>query len=78
MLLTMRGTVRDGVVVMENGYQPDDGTEVYVTLPDNVLELPSRAPKERKKLNLRRLRIATERSKDPDAYVRKMRDNDRI
>jgi hypothetical protein len=39
--MTLDGTVRDGVIVLENGAQIPDGTRVQVVVADEPAEPPS-------------------------------------
>jgi hypothetical protein len=39
--MTLDGTVRDGIIVLENGVQIPDGTRVQVVVADEPVERPS-------------------------------------
>lgn len=39
--MTLDGTVRDGIIVLENGVQIPDGTRVQVVLADEAAEQPT-------------------------------------
>jgi hypothetical protein len=39
--MTLDGTVRDGIIVLDNGVQIPDGTRVQVVVADGVVEPPT-------------------------------------
>ena len=74
MLAAVKGVVQGNtVVIKDDDIREYDGTEVVVTLLDNPLTKVKRKP-----VDWDSFAIPSERGKDVDAYMKEMRENDRL
>lgn len=70
-MIALKGEIKDNVIVAENDISAYDGDSVIITILDRPIS-------SRKSINLAKYGRRTERGQHVEAYMREMRDNDRI
>lgn len=73
MLAAVKGIIRGNIVEMEDDMREYDGAEVVVTVLDYIHE-----EKPQKNIDWDSFVIPSERGQNVEAYMKEMRENDRI